>query len=492
MLRRLRRFFQLLLLLIIIFCIYLGYNTYHAKGHQLPVGMVSRIKIDDAAPGRLAQAVQFATVSAPTSVDTSALLNLDTFLQKEFPLCDSLLERTTLNKFAHIYCWKGQNANLPPILLTAHQDVVPVEGNSLTRWTENPYGGKISGGMIWGRGTLDDKVSVMGIMEATESLLREGFKPQRTIYLAFGHDEEVSGLHGAKTIAKWFADKNIHFEYVLDEGGIVMEKAFPGLESPLAMIGITEKGYVSLQLKVWLNEGGHSSMPPAQTAIGLLSKAVANVEEHPFPARIDGAVKGMFTYLGPELSFPYNVLFTNLQVTEGILKMQLGNKNTTNAMMRTTIAPTIIQGGVKDNVLPTEAKAVINFRILPGETVQSVKDHVIKSINDPRVKVSLLNPDAAQNPSKVSSSESFGFKTIQKTTQQIFPNVVVAPFLVIGATDGRHYQSVCNQIFRFLPLQIQSEGLSRIHGIDERVSKENYLRAIRFYVQLIKNSGKSE
>jgi carboxypeptidase PM20D1 len=200
----------------------------------------------------------------------------------------------------------------------------------------------------------------------------------------------------------------------------------------------------------------------------------------------------MFTYIGPELSFPYNVLFTNNQVTEGLLKMQLSGKNTTNAMMRTTIAPTIIQAGVKDNVLPTEARAAINFRILPGETVASVKDHVIKAINDGRVKVTVLNPDAAQNPSKVSDIESYGFKTIQKTTQQIFPNVVVSPFLVIGATDGRHYQHVCNQIFRFLPLQIQSSDLSRIHGIDERVSKENYLRAIRFYVQLIKNSGTSE
>lgn len=487
-----RKLVRLILrLAIFAFVIIAGVATVKTVGFtskQIPVEPVEPIAIPESAIEHLAKAVQIPTVSEENKVDTTALLNLDTLIQQAFPNVDSLLEKTYVNRFSLVYKWAGRNPKLPPVLLMGHMDVVPVESEAA--WSVPPFSGEVRDGYIWGRGTMDDKLNVFGILEATEMLLKEDYQPERTVYFAFGHDEEISGEHGAKAIAAKFEQQGIQFEYVLDEGQLIVENALPGLDAPLGMIGVAEKGYVTLNLTAKLEEGGHSSMPPKETAIGVLSKAIVKLQENPFPGKIDGATKGLLHHAGPEMNFPYNVLFANLWLTEGLLKNIFSDKPSSNALIRTTTAPTIFDGGVKDNVLPTTASAKINFRILPGETIQSVTKYVQNTIGDPRVSVAVNEAEFGQNPSPISDESTFGFRVIQKSIREIFPGTVVTPALVIGATDSRHYQPVSAQIYRFQPIQINLDDTKRFHGIDERISIENYQQAIRFYRQLILNSCK--
>lgn len=459
---------------------------FHSR--QIPIAAVPPIDIEDAVIQRLTRAIQIPTISQTDRIDTSAFLQLDTLIQQAFPRVNSLLEKNYINRFSLIFKWQGKNPNLTPVLLIGHMDVVPIEDS--TKWEVPPFSGAVQNGYVWGRGTLDDKVTVWSVLESVEQLLKEDYAPERTIYLAFGHDEEISGLNGARSIANWFKAQSIHFEYVLDEGGIILEKALPGLAPPLAMIGIAEKGYTTLKLTVALKNGGHSSMPPKQTAIGILSDAITKLEAHPFPAKIDGAARGLLQTVGPEMPLHFKIVFANMWLTEGLLKWQLSQAPTSSAMIRTTTAPTIMHAGVKDNVLPSTAEAKVNFRILPGETVETVMDHVRRTIADERVRVAQDNASFGENPSPVSGITTFGYSVLQKSIREVFQQAVVAPSLVIGATDSRHYSEVSDHIYRFLPIQLVNEDLSRIHGHNERVSIANYKNSIRFYRQLILNSSK--
>lgn len=464
-------------------------NVIRFSSRQIAVDPIEKVPVDAAAIQRLQAAIRLPTVSYPDHIDTAAFLQLDTLIRTSFPRVEASLERLPVNNFSQVFRWTGKQSDMAPVLLLAHLDVVPVEQEARSNWSHPPFSGELADGYVWGRGTLDDKVSAFAVLEAIEHLLQEGYTPNRTIYLAFGHDEEVSGSAGAQAIADFFARQQIRFEYILDEGQLILKNALPGLTPPLAMIGIAEKGYLTLDLKVELEEGGHSSMPPPATAIGVLARGIDRLQENPFPARIDGATQGLFEFIGPEMSPLYKTLFANLWLTRPILSKQLSKGNASNAIIRTTTAPTIIQGGVRANVLPSQAQAKINFRILPGETVETVKTFVEQTIADDRITVSIPEDNWSENPSAISGTNSFGFGVIQKTIQQVFPEAVVAPALVIGATDSRHYQAVSTQIYRFQPLVLDQSDLSRIHGIDERVSEAAYKDAIRFYLQLIRNSS---
>lgn len=487
--KKLKRFFRKLFLFI--FVIILGIvcvKTLTFNSRQIITSPAEVINIDDAVIQRLAEVTRIPTVSYPERIDTTAFLAFRNYLANRFPLVDSLLEKTTVNEYSLVYKWAGKNPRLEPILLLGHIDVVPVEKESWGEWTQPPYSGAISDGYIWGRGTLDDKVSILGALEAFDLLLRENYQPERSIYLACGHDEEIGGNNGAKAIARRFAQQGIQFEYVIDEGMLIINDALPGLSQPVALIGTAEKGYTTLQMTVNLADGGHSSMPPPETAIGLLSKAVNRLEQHPFPAKIDGPTQLLFDYAGPEMSLPMKAVFANLWLTKGLIKKQLAANPSTNAVLRTTIAPTIIQGGIKENVLPTSASASINFRISPGETTQSVMEHVRKAIDDERISIHPLDANFSNDPSPVSDVDAFGYKVIEKTAREVFPEVIAAPALVLAATDSRHYESVTKNTYRFMPIPLDKSETKRIHGIDERIEIEAYKNMIRFYRQLIKNS----
>ena len=293
------------------------YNTFTLSSQQVHVDPIAQVDVDKQAIHRLAKAVQLPTISTKKGFDSLAFHQLDTLITQSFPLVDSLLEKEVINDFSFIYRWPGLQTALPPILLIAHTDVVPIEDEAA--WSYDPFSGKIKNDTLYGRGALDDKMSVMGMLEAAEVLLQKGYQPARTIYFAFGHDEEVGGIKGAQTIAGIFNYRDIKFEYILDEGLVILEDALDALDQPLAMIGVAEKGYATLTLEVHLEQGGHSSMPPSQTAVGILSAAVDRLQQQPFPAKIDGATEQFFDYIAPEMSFFHKMLFANRWATNSLI-----------------------------------------------------------------------------------------------------------------------------------------------------------------------------
>jgi carboxypeptidase PM20D1 len=449
---------------------------------------------------RLARAIRIETVSrgdagcsggAPAEggdapPEPAALAALRDQLARDFPRLHAALERETIAGGSLLFRWPGSDPGLAPILLMAHLDVVPVEPGTEARWTHPAFSGAIDGEFVWGRGALDDKVSVLGLAEATELLLAEGFAPRRTVYLAFGHDEEIGGKFGAKAIAATLAARGVRLAYTLDEGmGIVMRGLVPGLDRDVALIGVAEKGYLSLELAASA-AGGHSSTPPRDAAVYRLSRALARVEQRPQPEAIRGPVAAMFDALAPHGSFPIRLALRNRWLFDPALRAMLRREPAQAALLHTTTAPTCLRAGVKDNVLPSRATAVLNHRVLPGDRVDDVVARVRAAVADPQVELRVIEGREA-SPSADPASE--GYATLASTIREVFPDTVVAPALVLGGTDSKHYVGVAEQSFRFVPLRLSPEDLKRIHGTDERVAIANYLDVVRFFARLIENDA---
>lgn len=479
----------LFVLLIVGFAGFLLYNTFNLKSKQIQVETLPSVKVEtQSAAQRLSLAVRFQTASTAESAQTKAeeFQKFHQFLQESFPKTHRLLTKETIGEHSLLYTWRGSDTNLKPIILMAHQDVVPVDETTVNQWTHQPFAGDIAEGFVWGRGTLDDKSSLMSIFETIEMLLNENYQPKRTIYLVFGHDEEIGGKKGAIPIAKLLKERGVNAEFVLDEGGSITDKVLKGVENSAALAGIAEKGYLSLELTVEA-AGGHSSQPPKNTAVGVLSKAITRLEDNPFPGEINGVTAQMFDKIAPEMAFNQKIFLANLWVFRPLVNYQLSNAPSSNATLRTTTAPTMFNAGIKDNVLPNKATAIVNFRILPGETVESVTDYVTKTVGDERVKITPYGENR-WNPSPVSDVNSPTFQLVEKTIRQTFPETIVAPYLMLGASDSRHFAEISPNIYRFSPMKVNSEDLLRIHGINERISVENYSQGIGFYYNLIKNS----
>ncbi|HWN10027.1 MAG TPA: M20 family peptidase [Pyrinomonadaceae bacterium] len=479
-----------LTLLIAILLVVLLINTFSLKSRQVSVtNPYSSPLVDPDATTRLAGAIRFKTVSdqKPEQENSQQFLAFREYLRQVFPKTHATLNEEVIGGHSQLFTWKGRDDSLKPILFAAHLDVVPVESSSEKDWAYPPFDGQVSDGFVWGRGTIDDKSGVLALLEAVEFLLNENFQPSRTVYLAFGHDEEVGGKHGAAAIAAVLASRSVQFEYVLDEGSLIVDGLIPGISKPIALIGIAEKGFLSLQLQVNSNPG-HSAVPPEHTAIGVLSQAINRLEENQMPGHLSGVMRETFEYLGPEMPWSKKLIFANLWLFRPLLERELSTTPATNASLRTTLAVTMIEGGVKENVLPAKASAVINLRILPGDTMEGVTAYVHQIVNDERVKISRFGDDANE-PSAISEIESKSFTDLQQTIRQVFPEVLVAPALVLGATDSRHYQPLTRNVFRFQPYIFTESDLLRIHGVNERIQVEGYKRSITFYCQLIKTSA---
>jgi len=463
-------------------------RTVAFKSRQILPPPVDRIDLDHgAAAGRLAQAIQYKTISLPMPAEASTqeFQRFHAFLRKSFPRVHTRLIKEPVNEHSLLFTWKGDDERLKPILLMAHTDVVPIDTATEKSWTYPPFSGHIADGHIWGRGTIDDKASVLAILEAVEYLLTEGVQPRRTVYLAFGHDEELGGRNGAAKIAELLRARGVELEFVLDEGMNILSGIIDGIRSPVALIGIAEKGYLSLELNVD-SPGGHSSMPPSRTAIGIMSSAIDKLERVKFPGRLDGATKRMLEFLGPEMPWHKRVAMANLWLFGPMVRREMERTPPTDATIRTTIAPTVFQAGIAENVLPSKARAIVNLRVLPGESIASVLDHVGKAIDDPRVKISPLPIHVEASP--ISDVNAASFQLLQRTVRQIAPESVVAPALLIAATDSWHYAGLTKNSFRFLPITLKPEDVKRYHGVDERISLDDYARCVRFYTQLIRNS----
>lgn len=471
-----KKFILALVIAVVIIASILIVNTLTLKSKQVASESLEKVNLPDDVFQNLSKAITFTTISYSEEAipDSTAFFGFHRFLQETFPLTHATLSLEKINTYSLLYKWEGSDASKKPIILMSHQDVVPVDQPTLGDWEAGPFEGKITDTHVIGRGTMDDKGTLIGLLEAVEKLIEEGFVPKRTIYIASGHDEEVGGSNGAAKIAAYLKDKGVHAAMALDEGGFLAEDLIPGIDKPVAMINLAEKGFASFRLIVE-TKGGHSSQPPRENTIGMLAQAIVDLENHQLPYKLVKPIDYQFEYMGAELPFFKKLAFANPWFFKKPILEAL------NA--HTTTAPTIISGGVKNNVIPTVAEATINFRILTGETIESTKQHIENTISD-KIKVEPVG--FLTNPSPVSSIDSENFKILEKTIRDMFPTSIVVPGLVGGGTDARYFYEIADDVYRFYPIRLAPDSMTRFHGIDEKISKDNYKEIIEFAYHLIK------
>jgi carboxypeptidase PM20D1 len=444
----------------------------------------------DAALRRFAEAIRIPTVSNadPAKIDPAPFRALHRHLEASFPRMHAALRRETVNDLSLVYTWEGRDPSKPPVLWMAHLDVVPVLPGTESKWQQPPFSGALADGFVWGRGTLDIKQKVMAICEAIELRLAAGATPERTLYLAFGHDEEVGGPRGASEIAKRFRERGFRFVYVLDEGGSISTGLVPGVAAPVASVSIAEKGYLNLELAV-TQAGGHSSIPPPKTAVGILARAIDRLESRPMPAAVRGPTRAFLETLAPEMPLLQRAALANLWLTAPLVERTFTSTPRGNAQLRTTTAATMFEGSLQANVLPIRARAVVNFRILPGDSVASVVEHVRRAVDDERVEVQILEQRVASEPSPVSRTDTAAWRVLESTIRAVHPDVLVTPQITLGATDARHYGDLSDSVYRFGPTWIGPDDLTRAHGTNERVDARRYVESVGFYVRLLEAEG---
>jgi carboxypeptidase PM20D1 len=439
----------------------------------------------DAMAARLSAAVRIPTVSATAdSATLPPFFALHALLETQFPRVHAALGREVVNGGALLLRWPGREA-CPAIVLAAHLDVVPVEPGTESGWTHPPFSGAIADGAVWGRGALDDKAGALAILEAVEHLLAADHVPRCPVWLAFGHDEEIGGKQGATALAARLRERGEAIAFVLDEGGALTRGTVKGVDIPVATIGVAEKGYVSVRLRTRA-DGGHSSMPPRETAIGRLARAVSRVETQRPDAAFGEVQRELLRRIAPHVPFGQRVALSNLWLTAPLVESMLASAPAADATLRTTTAPTMFNAGVKDNVLPQHAEAVINFRIRPGDSVQGVLEHVRSVVDDDLVEIAATDTFASE-PTPTADWNGEAFLAIERALRSASPEaqIVVAPFVTNGATDARHYAGLTPNLFRLLPVLVTPDLLGTVHGTNERLPIAEYLRAVRFHIALL-------
>ncbi|MEP2936169.1 MAG: M20 family peptidase [Gilvibacter sp.] len=471
-----KKLFKLLGAAILVVLVIVIVKTVTLSSKQVASGSLETVEFSSDVFQNLSKGLTYKTISFSEDAipDSTAFYGFHRFLEATFPLTHSKLSLEKINDYSLLFMWQGSDASKKPIILMSHQDVVPVDEPTLGDWEAGPFEGKITDTHIIGRGTMDDKGTLIGLLEAVEKLLEEGFEPTRTIFLAFGHDEEVGGPNGAGAIAEHLKANGVKAAMTLDEGGFLADGIIPGIDNEVAMVNLAEKGFASFRLIVETT-GGHSSAPPRENTIGMLAQAIVDLENNQRPYKMVKPIDSQFEYMGPEFGFFQKMAFANPWLFKKPILTAL------NA--HTTTAPTIIDGGVKNNVIPTVAEATINFRILPGETIASVQEHIEGTVSD-RIRVEPVG--FLTNPSPVSSIDSEAFKTLEQTIRDMFPESIVVPGLVGGGTDARYFYDISDDVYRFYPIRLEPDSMTRFHGIDEKISKENYKEIIEFSYHLIK------
>lgn len=439
------------------------------------------VNINNAAK-HLSDAIKIKTVSNIDfeKVDWDKFDEFLLFLENTYPNVHSVCKREMVNKYSPVYLWEGKNKNIKPILLLGHYDVVPAEDSSENLWKEPPFSGLIKDGSIWGRGSLDDKNQVIAIMEAAEYLIANNFEPGRDVYFAFGFDEEVGGYKGANEISKLFQERNLEFDFVIDEGGCVIKDMMEGLTQPIAVIGITEKGSTNIKITVE-GKSGHSSMPPRDTSAAVLARIISNTEKNQMPAKLTLPAQGLFEKIAPFMGNKKFVL-KNIKSLFPLINGTLAKSPTLNSMIRTTITFTKLSGGDALNVIPREVSAYANMRILPGDTVNDALDHIKKVNSGIDFKLELLTNEEA---SPISPVDADGYRAIESIIKDIYPGAVPVPYLMSGGTDSRKYYNVCKNIYRFAAVMMSKEDNESVHSVNEKITVKNFKNMIRFFVEIM-------
>ncbi|MCO6452581.1 MAG: M20 family peptidase [Caldilineales bacterium] len=415
--------------------------------------------------------------------DPEAFRQLHQMLAETYPLVHQRLKREIIGGYSLLYTWQGSRADLEPVMVMAHQDVVSADPDG---WTHPPFEGKIVDGFIWGRGTLDIKNQLIGIMEAAEALLRQGYRPERTILFGLGHDEETGGVNGCRVMGQVLKERGVHLAGIVDEGGGISAGLAAGVRGAVALIGVSEKGYLTVEFTVQ-GQAGHSSTPPPQTAIGILARALARLEAHPMPTHLR-RLRPMYHGIGIAAPLYIQVPFANVWLFGPLLKRWLQRNPEMNASMRTTTALTIVRGGVEDNTIPPEASAIVNFRLLPGDSIADVLWHAKQVIDDDRVHFKPVE-GKFNEALPISPHKGPAYESLSKVIRQVFDNPPVAPFIMLGGTDCQHFVPVCDHIYRFTALMMDESFRGLEHGIDERIPINGMANMVTFYSQLMQVWG---
>ncbi|KAL2770957.1 N-fatty-acyl-amino acid synthase/hydrolase PM20D1 precursor [Daubentonia madagascariensis] len=445
---------------------------------------VERVAMKEALKG----AIQIPTVSfSPEESNTTALAEFGEYIRKVFPtvFSTSFIQHEAVGDYSHLFTVQGSDTSLQPYMLLAHFDVVPAPKEG---WEVPPFSGLEHDGFIHGRGTLDNKNSVMALLQALELLLIRNYIPRRSFFIALGHDEELSGVNGARKISALLQARGIQLAFIVDEGSFILDGFISNIKKPFAMISVSEKGAVNLMLQVNMTPG-HSSAPPKETSIGILAAAVSRLEQTPMPNMFgSGPLEMTVQQLANEFPFPTNIVLSNLWLFRPLVSRLMKRNYITNALVRTTMALTMFNAGVKVNVIPPVAQATINFRIHPAQTVQEVLELVKNIVADDRVQFHVLS---AFDPLPLSPSDdqALGYQLLRQTIQSVFPEVnIVTPGICIGNTDSRHFTNLTTGIYRFNPIYLQPEDFRSIHGINEKISVQGYQTQVKFIFELIQNA----
>ena len=443
----------------------------------------------EAAAQNLSRAIQFRTITLssgdPRPGQEGPWLELQAWLEETYPAFHAAADKETVpGGYTVLYTWEGSDASLDPILLMAHQDVVPVNIGTEGDWTGAPFAGEIIDGYVYGRGAMDDKGSLVGLMEALDALARDGFAPRRTILLQLGHDEEVSGS-GAEAGIALLKSRRISPVMALDEGFMVVEDN-PVTGGTLGLIGVAEKGYLTIRLTA-LAEGGHSSAPPRDSATVRLSRALVALDENQMAADLSKApTSDMIRVVSQEMGFVNRMAIANQWLLGGLVESGFAASPQGNAMIRTTTAPTMLVGSAKENVLAQRATAMVNFRVHPNNTVEEVLQHVRDVTADIEgIEIELGGDGIASEPSPVSSTQNRAYGVLAAVAAEISGGAPSTPALVIGATDARYASAITKDVYRFAPSVVGPADLAGFHGTNERLSVENMGRLARSYAQII-------
>ncbi len=464
---------------------------------------------DDSAIQRLSGGLKIPSVSAGElgDFDYSAFDTIKEYLKTSYPLVYENAEFEEVNKYGLVFRLKGSDPSLAPILFLSHTDIVPPgdadvkdKNENIFRpddpplppvskvaedWDFGPFSGAVANGRIYGRGTIDMKGMLFSLMESLNHLIKSKHIPKRDIYLAFGFDEEVGGQEGAAKIAAYFKGKNLMFDAVYDEGGLILEKgSVAGINSEVAVIGCAEKGFLSVKIKV-KGLGGHASMPPTESAIGKAAVIMQRLEHDQMKPMITPLINQFFTNIGGSMSFVNRMGIANQWLLKPVLLSQLTKNNSTNALVRTTTALTMMKGSDAPNVLSPEVEFVVNFRLLPGNTVQDVKEHIAKATKGFDVEIEEI--DNVKEASAVSPTDTKAFKLIEAAIKEIHPTAIATPYLTVGATDAYKYQIVSKNIYRFMPIKINDAEKQSIHSTNEYLSIENYMKMIHYFEYIMRN-----
>ena len=480
---------KLFLSILIILFLLLSIALYRTFSHTPPAnGIITGevISIDELrASQNLATSIRFKTISYQDK-EMFPYEEFNKFIKWAAITYPEFHQAMQIEQLEHslLFKWQGSDSMLAPILFEGHHDVVPIIPGTEDLWEEDPFAGVISNNRIWGRGALDDKSGVIGLMEAATYLIKSNFQPKRTIYFSFGHDEEVGGS-GAALITEKLRQEGVQLYWSLGEGSFVNKGFFPGIDKFIAPINVAEKGSVNLMI-IAKAKGGHSSTPPKKTAVTILAEALVKLEKEPLPGSLEGLSAAMFNEVSKHMPFGYRFLFANRWLFGGILDSQLSSTPVINAMIRTTTAPTMLNGSIKSNVLPIEATALINFRLHPRDTTESVTNHVRRVVGSNEVEVRFLG---GREASEISSWDSPGFKTVSFALEKVYGEIIPVPGLMIAASDTRHYSKIADNSFRFNPFYIVPEDMTGIHGTNESIEINSFISGIKTYVEIIREGS---